>query len=144
MVENSLIAFVQTLQIISESGKSLAELTRDGRINYPVIGEYNFILPGFSAIDDLIPEAMDVMDRILEKVRKKYASGEVSDFDTLTVSYPDWNFNLRPSNNDPLLRFTAEANSNTLLLAKKEEIFQLLKAEGCEYLNDTGVKLLED
>jgi phosphomannomutase len=144
MVENSLIAFVQVLQIISESGKSLAGLTRDGRINYPASGEYNFTLPGFTVTDELTPKAFEVMNKILDKVRKRYSDGEVSDFDTLTISYPDWNFNLRPSNNDPVLRFTAEATNNELLVKKQKEVFESLKSEGCQHLNDTGVKLLYD
>ena len=142
MVENSLIAFCQILQIISESGKSLEKLTREGRINYPVSGEYNFVLPGLAETDDLTPEAMDVMNRILDKVRKKYSDGKVSDFDTLTIWYSDWNFNLRPSANDPVLRFTGEAISNELLIKKQKELFKLLEDEGCRYLNDSGVDLL--
>jgi phosphomannomutase len=142
MVENSLIAFLQILEMISENDKSLRELTEEGRSNFPVTGEYNFVLPGFSVTDDLTPEAMSVMDKILDKVREKYSDGEVSDFDTLTVSYPDWNFNLRPSANDPLLRFTAEATKKDLLLEKKGEIISFLEKEGCKYLNDSGVELL--
>lgn len=142
MVENSLIAFIQILQIISERGKSLSELTKKGRINYPVSGEYNFTLPGFAVTDELTPKAFMVMNKILDKVREKYFDGKISDFDTLTITYPEWNFNLRPSNNDPVLRFTGEATNNKLLVKKQKEIFELLKSEGCQYLNDTGVKLL--
>ncbi len=142
MVENSLIALVQVLEIISETNQGLAELTKQARINYPVSGEYNFVLPGFSETDDLTPEAFKVLDKLFDKIRDKYSDGEISDFDTLTITYPDWNFNIRPSNNDPVLRFTAEANNNKLLTEKQEEIFELLKSEGFSYLNDTGVKLL--
>ena len=142
MVENSLIAFSQVLEIISESGKTLSELTREGRINYPVSGEYSFVLPGFAETDDLTPEALKVMNKILDKVKEKYSDGEISDFDTLTINYPDWNFNLRPSANDPVLRFTAEATNNDLLSVKQNKIFELLKTEGCRYLNDSGVDLL--
>lgn len=142
MVENSLIAFLQILEMISESNKSLRELTEEGRSKFPVTGEYNFVLPEFAATDDLTPEAMSVMNKILDKVKEKYSDGEVSDFDTLTVSYPDWNFNLRPSANDPLLRFTAEATKKDLLLEKKGEIISFLEKEGCKYLNDSGVELL--
>lgn len=142
MVENSLIALCQVFQIISESGKTLSELVSVGRKNFPASGEYNFVLPGFNAIDDLTPQAFDVMNKILDKVRQKYQDGEISDFDTLTINYPNWNFNLRPSNNDPLLRFTAEATSIPFLLEKQKEVFNLLEAEGCKYLNDSGVELL--
>lgn len=140
MVENSLIALVQILQIISERGKSLGGLTMEARKNFPVSGEYNFTLPGFIETDDLASEAIEVMNKILAKVRVKYSDGEISDFDTLTIYYPDWNFNLRPSANDPVLRFTAEATNNELLSKKQKEIFELLKTEGCQYLNDTGVE----
>ena len=120
----------------------MGELTREARINYPVSGEYNFVLPGFAWTDDLTPEAIAVMNNILDKVREKYFDGKISDFDTLTIYYPDWNFNLRPSANDPVLRFTAEATNNELFLEKQKEVFELLKAEGCQYLNDSGVELL--
>jgi len=128
VAENSLIAFCQILEIISESNKSLSELTKDGRKNFPVSGEYNFLLPNFT-------------NKILDKIRKKYSNGKISDFDTLTIYYPDWNFNLRPSVNEPVLRFNAEAINREVLLKKQEEVFKLLKAEGCQYLNDSGVTL---
>lgn len=142
MAENSIIALVQILQIMSETGKNLGELTREGRLNYPVSGEYNFVLPGSNTLEDLTPDAIERMNKVLDRVREKYSDGEISDFDTLTISYPDWNFNLRPSANDPVLRFTAEATSNELLLKKQEEVFDLLKNEGCQFLNDSGVVLL--
>jgi phosphomannomutase len=142
MAENSLIALVQILEIISLSGKNLGELTRDARMNYPVSGEWNFSLPGFGKTDDLTPEALKAMDQVLEKVKSRYSDGKISNFDTLTVEYPDWNFNLRPSANDPLLRFTGEANNVNLLLKKQAELFALLKAEGCTYVDNTGVKVL--
>jgi hypothetical protein len=41
------------------------------------------------------------------------------------------------------LRFTAEATNNKLLLEKKKEIINILEQEGCKYLNDCGVKLIE-
>ncbi|MFH1643435.1 MAG: phosphomannomutase/phosphoglucomutase [Patescibacteria group bacterium] len=141
MVENSIIALMQIMEIISEEEQSLSELTTDAQVNYPTIGEYNFFLPGFGVADDITKEALIVLDRFLNKVREKYSDGEISDFDTLTVTYPDWNFNLRPSNNDPVLRFTAEANSSELLIEKKEEMLAFLKSEGFKYVNDSGVRL---
>ncbi len=144
MVENSIIALMQILQIISESGKSLRELAKGPRIKYPVVGEYNFSLPGFSATDDLTPEAFGAMERVLAKVREKYANAEISDFDTLSVKYPDWNFNIRPSANDPIIRFSAEANDVKLLITKQKEIYDLLISAGCTFVNDTGVVQFEE
>jgi len=143
MVENSLVAFLQVLQIISEAGKSLREIAKPARLNFPVIGEYNFALPGFSATDDLTPAALIAMEEVLAVVRAKYADGEISDFDTLSVKYPDWNFNIRPSANDPIIRFSAESNNVELLLGKQKEIYDLLMSAGCTFVNDTGVVQFE-
>lgn len=144
MVENSIIAFLQILQIISQAGKSLRQLAKEPRLKFPVIGEYNFALPGFAITDDLTPQAMSAMNEVLAQVREKYADGEISDFDTLSVKYPDWNFNIRPSNNDPLIRFSAEAIDVKLLLAKQKEIYDLLISKGCTFVNDTGVTQFEE
>ena len=47
------------------------------------------------------------------------------DFDGYRVEFPDWWFNIRPSNTEPYLRFIAEAKSDALLeekVAKAREI----------------------
>ncbi len=139
MVENSLIAFIQVLQIVSDSGKTLRGLAKEPRIEYPVIGEYNFALPGFSATDDIIPEAIKAMEKVLAVIKEKYSDGEFSNFDTLSIKYPKWNFNIRPSANDPLIRFSAEAEDVNLLVEKQKEIYNLLISTGCTLINDTGV-----
>lgn len=144
MVENSLIAVLQIIQIISESGKTLGELTREPRRLYPTSGEYNFSLPGFKESDDLTEEALAVMNNILGEIEKKYEKGNISHFDTLSIDFPDWRFNLRPSANDPLLRFTMEANSIQKVKEKTREITDLLISLGCNLVNESGVKQLED
>jgi len=138
MVENSIIALLQIMEIISQSGKSLTELTREARRNYPVSGEYNFSLPNFG----ITPQAEGKIEDILDQVRKKYSDGCLSDFDTLTVKYPNWRFNLRPSANEPVLRYNGEAKNSKLLIKKQKKLFKFLKSLGCKYLNDSGVKLL--
>ncbi|KPJ55420.1 hypothetical protein AMJ47_00980 [Parcubacteria bacterium DG_72] len=143
MVENSLIAVLQIMQIISESGKTLGELTREPRRLYPTSGEYNFSLPGFKETDDLTEEALAVMNDILKKVEEKYKKGKVSHFDTLSIDFPDWRFNLRPSANDPLLRFTMEANTSQKVKEKTKEIIDLLVSLGCKLVNESGVTQID-
>lgn len=143
MVENSMIAVLQIMEIISESGKSLGELTREPRKLYPTSGEYNFSLPGFGVADDLTEEAIAVMDDILKQVEKKYQKGNISHFDTLSIDFPDWRFNLRPSANDPLLRFTMEADSSQKVKEKTKEIIDLLISLGCILVNESGVKQID-
>ncbi len=48
------------------------------------------------------------------------------DFDGYRVEFPDWWFNIRPSNTEPYLRFICEATSDALLEEKVNETRTLL------------------
>ena len=144
MVENSLVAILQIMEIISETGKSLGDLTREPRKLYPVSGEYNFSLPGFEATDELTPEALELMKELLKKLEEKYKKAKICHFDTLTINFLGWGFNLRPSANDPLLRFNMEASSSEKVKEKTKEISDLLISLGCKMVNESGVNQIED
>ncbi|MBU2545075.1 phosphomannomutase/phosphoglucomutase [Patescibacteria group bacterium] len=139
MVENSVIAILQIIELISESGKTLGELTKGARKEFPVSGEYNFSLPGFGATDDLTEEALEVMEKTLDKVRERYSDGDISDFDTLTIKFSDWRFNLRPSANDPLIRLNLEADASNKVKEKTKEVIDLLISLKCVLVNESGV-----
>ena len=44
-----------------------------------------------------------------------FPDGKLDRLDGITVEYPDWWFNLRPSNTEPLLRLNVEASTPELL-----------------------------
>lgn len=50
----------------------------------------------------------------------------VHDFDGIRMDFPDWWFNIRPSNTEPLLRLVMEARDPTLLAEKKARMLDLL------------------
>lgn len=58
----------------------------------------------------------------MEAVREWFTSAETPtafmDFDGYRVEFPDWWFNIRPSNTEPYLRFICEATSEELLEEK--------------------------
>jgi phosphomannomutase len=58
------------------------------------------------------------MDEIIGKIKEKYKNGEISSFDTLTINFSDWSFNLRPSANDPLIRLNIEADTSKKVIEK--------------------------
>jgi len=144
MVENSIVAMLQIIEMMSETGKSLGELTREPRKTYPVSGEYNFALPGTGDASELTAGSFKVMAEIVEKMKEKYKNGNVSDFDTLTVNFPDWGFNLRPSANDPVIRFNMEADSVKKVREKTKEISDFLISLGCKLVNESGLTQVED
>jgi phosphomannomutase len=44
------------------------------------------------------------------------------------VTYPDWHFTVRASNNEPLVRLTLEANSQQQMERKRDELLGLIRA----------------
>ena len=66
----------------------------------------------------------------MDAVRDYFTSIETPtatmDFDGYRVEFPDWWFNIRPSNTEPYLRFICEATSDSLLEEKVELTKRLL------------------
>ncbi len=110
--DSGMIAFLILLQIISKENKKVSELVKE-LSPYAKSSEINF------EIKD--KEAM------LEKIKQKYPDGKQSFLDGITVEYKDWWFNVRPSNTEPLLRLTIEANTEQILQQKKEELTELIE-----------------
>lgn len=58
------------------------------------------------------------------------SAGQVDWTDGLSVEFPDWRFNLRPSNTEPLLRLNAEARSAAALAAGMARLEHFLATAG--------------
>ncbi len=52
---------------------------------------------------------------------------KITELDGLTVEFPDWWFNVRPSNTEPLLRLNMEAKTPLLLKDKLKELLSILQ-----------------
>ena len=106
--DSGMIPWILMAGILSTQGESLAEHTAERRACYPTSGEIN--LPVTANVNEL-----------LDSLAKKYAAhgGAVDHIDGLSVEFPDWRFNLRPSNTEPLLRLNLETRASPELLAQK-------------------------
>ncbi|HXZ84515.1 MAG TPA: phosphomannomutase/phosphoglucomutase, partial [Myxococcota bacterium] len=62
----------------------------------------------------------------LARVRAQFRDGEADELDGLTIGYPDWWFNLRPSNTEPLLRLNLEAPDDASLARHRDRILALI------------------
>ena len=61
--------------------------------------------------------------------RSATPTAEVSWLDGVSVDYPDWHFNVRPSNTEPLLRLNLESLvSREDMEAKRDEVLALIRA----------------
>ena len=68
-------------------------------------------------------------DKILGKLKTNYAAqgAKIKKIDGISVIFPDWWFNLRKSESEPVIRLNLEASSKELFEEKKEEVINLIK-----------------
>lgn len=111
--DSGAIAFLILLQLISEDGRALSDIIKDFQL-YAKTDEINF----------------EVADNqlVLKKIKEQYSDGHQDELDGLTVEYADWWFNVRPSNTEPVLRATIEADSQELLQQKQKELTNFITA----------------
>ena len=103
------------LELLSVGGRTLAELMADFRSRYFISGEIN------SEVAD--------QEAKMEEIAERYSDGEQSRLDGISVDYPDWHFNVRPSNTEPLLRLTVESLvSPGDMESRRDELLALIRS----------------
>ena len=115
--DNGFIPALLILELMSKKGQSLHHLVEPLRRKYFISGEINTKLPSMT----------DVPTK-LEAIALRYADGHQYTLDGVSVEYPDWHFNVRPSNTEPLLRLNLEAKTETLMAEKRDEVLGLIRA----------------
>jgi phosphomannomutase len=103
------------LELISVEGRTIGELIEEFRARYFISGEIN-------------SEVADQGAKIGE-IAARYADGEVSRLDGISVDYPEWHFNVRPSNTEPLLRLNLESLiSHEDMERRRNEVLELIRS----------------
>ena len=64
---------------------------------------------------------------ILQTIKARYTDGNMFELDGISVEYPQWWFNIRASNTEPLLRLIVEADSRELMEAKRDELLAIIR-----------------
>jgi phosphomannomutase len=109
--DSSILAVVEILNLLRKTGKPLSELVAPLR-RYAKSPEINF-------------EVEDKQGKI-EELARRFADGEIDDLDGITVQYPNWWFNVRPSNTEPYLRLVLEADTPEELERRRGELVAIL------------------
>ncbi|HXS32652.1 MAG TPA: phosphomannomutase/phosphoglucomutase [Solirubrobacterales bacterium] len=113
--DSGTIPALLVLELLSVDGRSLGELMAEFRSRYFISGEIN------SEVAD--PEAK------MAEIGERYSDGEQTTLDGISVDYPQWHFNVRPSNTEPLLRLNLESLvSSEDMEAKRDEVLGLIRA----------------
>ena len=65
-------------------------------------------------------------DALMKKVEATFKDAKIDWLDGITVTYPKWWVNVRPSNTEPYLRMCLEADTRALMEQKQQELFAIL------------------
>jgi phosphomannomutase len=105
--DSGMIPWLLVAELISVSGKSLSELVGERMAKYPASGEINRKVGDAKAA--------------LEKLHDTYAGDalNVDDTDGYSFEFPDWRFNIRMSNTEPVVRLNVETRGDAALLEEK-------------------------
>ena len=112
--DSGLIPFLLILQLMSDEGAKMSELVGEMVKNYPCSGEIN--------------STVSAPAQKIEKIKQKFSSGTQNELDGISVEFPDWRFNVRMSNTEPLLRLNVETKSDEKLMKiKMQELLDFIR-----------------
>ncbi len=94
-VRDSLVAMALTLQLMTDTGRSIGELVA-------TIPRYTMVKQKFECSKERIAAVLDA-------VRRRYAAEKINDSDGVRIDFPDGWVHVRGSNTEPIIRIIAEA-----------------------------------
>jgi phosphomannomutase len=103
------------IELLSKEERPLSELVGELRSKYFISGEIN-------------SEVADQKGK-MDEIAAAHPDAEISWLDGVSVDYPDWHFNVRPSNTEPLLRLNLESLvSRDDMEAKRDDVLALIRS----------------
>ena len=110
--DSGMIALLQCLEVFSDRGRPVSEVIApiDTRFRS---GELN------SRVHDAAKK--------MSALETHYSDAQIDHLDGLTVSYPDWWMNVRPSNTEPLLRLNVEGDTKGLMEFHRDEALAIIR-----------------
>ena len=112
--DSGIVPALVVLEMLSRRQARLSELLQVLEAEYHISGEIN---------TRITADAQSKM----QELAARYSDAEVYWLDGVSVVYPDWHFNVRPSNTEPLLRLNLEAKSAELMQQKRDEVVAIIR-----------------
>jgi phosphomannomutase len=102
------------LQLLGKDERNLTSLIDEFHSKYFISGEINSEVPD--------PAAK------IAQIEALHRDAEISHLDGVSIDYPDWHFNVRPSNTEPLLRLNLESLvSREDMQQKRDELLEVIR-----------------
>ena len=116
--DSGMIPWLLVAEMMSETGKSLSALVGERMRRFPASGEIN------RRVEDAPGRLMAA------EARYKDTAVSIDRTDGLGMEFPDWRFNLRASNTEPLLRLNVESRGDEALMrVRTAELLELMGGE---------------
>ncbi len=114
--DSGMIPWLLIAELMSKTGKTLAELVDERMAAYPCSGEINY------RVDD-VP---GTIERVLAHFANQ--NPKIDRTDGISLAFDDWRFNLRGSNTEPLLRLNVESrHSEGRCASHTQKIAQIIQ-----------------
>ncbi len=107
--DSGMVPWLLILELLSLSESSLSKLVKSQSEAFPSSGEINF----------KVKNADTAIYQVLEKYQPSAIS--IDKTDGVSLAFENWRFNLRKSNNEPLVRLNIEARGNSINIEEKLE-----------------------
>jgi phosphomannomutase len=114
--DNGFIPALLILELMSKKNQSLKQLLEPLREKYFISGEINTKMPSMLAMTDR-----------MHAIEARYKDAKIYKLDGISVEYPDWHFNVRPSNTEPLLRLNLEGATEQQMAEKRDEVLSIIR-----------------
>jgi phosphomannomutase len=114
--DNGFIPALLILELMSKKNQPLRDLLAPYREKYFISGEINTKLA-----------SMQEVPAKLAHIESRYGDATIAKMDGLSVDYPDWHFNVRASNTEPLLRLNLEAASPQEMERRRDEVLAAIR-----------------
>lgn len=107
--DSGMIPWLLIAERLSESGASLSSLIRERIAAFPCSGEIN--------------RTVNDADAVITAVEKHYVDDALAiDYtDGVSMEFPEWRFNLRKSNTEPVIRLNVESRGDANLMQQQTE-----------------------
>ncbi len=120
--DSGMIPWLLIAELVSRSGTSLGDLVADRMAAFPCSGEINF------RVDDAKATVARVMAHYADQ------NPTLDHTDGVSAEFPQWRFNLRSSNTEPLLRLNVETRGDAALLsARTDELTALIGGSAAQH-----------
>ena len=116
--DSGMLAALHVLAALGGQARPLSELLADYS-RYVASGEINSEVADQAGAIEQVKQAFERLPEV-----------SVDELDGLTISGPDWWFNLRPSNTEPLLRLNVEASDEATMNKVADEVLSIVRSFG--------------